>query len=130
MPKSKPETQEEKWNRIAKLEKAIKDKYGESATINPASLWTEAKERDYIEQLKKQTSQEIQETPNETEINGFYIAKRLITKETSRECPICGEFSFHIRDDVFMQKYECCYKCYIIHHEGERSKTKKEDKIK
>ena len=36
-------------NYIAKLERAIKQKYGTEAIQNPASQWDEQKEKEYIE---------------------------------------------------------------------------------
>ena len=41
-------------NYIAGLEKAIEKKYGLQATINPASYWTPEKEKEYLQQLKKE----------------------------------------------------------------------------
>ena len=35
---------------IAKIEKAIAQKYGEEATHNPRRFWNEDKEQEYIEQ--------------------------------------------------------------------------------
>ena len=40
-------------NDIAAIEKAISKKYGDEAIVNPKSLWDEDKEKDYIEQVKK-----------------------------------------------------------------------------
>ena len=39
-------------NEIAKIEKAIKQKYGEEAIQNPKNSWSEEKERKYLENLK------------------------------------------------------------------------------
>ena len=38
---------------VGKVEKAIADKYGEEATVNPRSLWDEEKEEQYLEQAKE-----------------------------------------------------------------------------
>ena len=39
-------------NDVASVEKAISKKYGEETIINPKSTWDEAKEKEYIQQLK------------------------------------------------------------------------------
>ena len=53
------------WNYIAKLEKAISQKYGKLATRNPKSDWDENKEKQYLEQLKELAEKErkIEEFP-------------------------------------------------------------------
>ena len=40
-------------NQIAKIEKAIADKYGEDAITNPKAFWDENKEKEYLEQMKE-----------------------------------------------------------------------------
>ena len=42
----------DKQEYVAKLEKAISQKYGEEATHNPRRFWDEEKEKQYIEQSK------------------------------------------------------------------------------
>ncbi len=44
---------EKDYNYIAKIEKAIQDKYGEETVQNPRSNWTDEKEEEYIQQAKK-----------------------------------------------------------------------------
>lgn len=44
----------DKQEYVAKLEKAISQKYGEEATHNPRRFWDEEKEKQYIEQSKAQ----------------------------------------------------------------------------
>ena len=39
-------------NEIAKIEKAIKEKYGEEAIQNPKGSWSKEKEDKYLEELK------------------------------------------------------------------------------
>ena len=39
-------------NRIAAIEKAIAEKYGNEAVQNPKGNWNEAKVKDYLEQSK------------------------------------------------------------------------------
>jgi len=102
-------------DRIAGIEKVIKEKYGEEAIVNPRSLWDDEKERNYLEQLRKVTAQHYQKTekPDKVDNDGFFISKKLLNRESERECPVCEIYSFDVRDDVYMSKYECCFKCYV-----------------
>jgi len=47
------------------------------------------------------------------ETNGFLVSKQLLNKDNTRNCPVCDVYSFEIKDDLYMDKYECCYSCYI-----------------
>jgi len=111
---------EKDWDYIARLEKAIKAKYGEDAILNPKSNWTEEKEQEYIEQLKEIAKKETirKEQTDKVEKDGFFIAKNLITKKSKRICPICDIYSFKANDDLYVNKYGCCFKCYIQWIEG------------
>ena len=111
---------EKDWDYIAKIEKAIKQKYGDEAIQNPANFWDEQKEKDYIEQLKELATKEeaYEEQTEKVEINGFLVPKKLLSKEGKKKCLTCGSFCLKINDDISMVKYECCYECYIQHVEG------------
>tara|TARA_R100000008_G_scaffold61556_1_gene38900 strand:- start:832 stop:1227 length:396 start_codon:yes stop_codon:yes gene_type:complete len=104
---------------IANMEKAIAKKYGMEATINPKFYWNSDKEKDYLEQLKEavELDREQEHKTEKVEINGVLISKKLLNKETERKCPVCSIYSFDVRDDVYMSKYDCCWKCYIQHVE-------------
>jgi len=115
-------------NYIVKLEKAISKKYGEEAIQNPRKHWNDEKEEDYQEQIKKIYEKDLRkEIQNEKiEVDGVLISKKLLNKEpTRRICPVCSEYSFSIGDDVYMKKFDCCYKCYIqwVEHREERWET-------
>ena len=107
-------------NYVVKIEKAISEKYGEETIVNPKSLWSAEKEDEYIQQLKEvdKKYRNLQEKKEKIEVNGVLISKKLLNKDNNRTCPICDTYSFKIRDDVYMNKYECCYKCYIQWIEG------------
>ena len=103
-------------NDIAKFEKAIAKKYGPEAIENPRKYWNDEKEKEYQEQLKKLAKKERlnEEKDDKVEQDGFLISKKLLNKETTRRvCPVCKTYSFKIKDDVFMNKFDCCYDCYI-----------------
>ena len=100
---------------IASVEKAIAQKYGTDTIQNPKSNWTDEKEREYLSQLKKFSENERRQQDQEekVETNGYFISKKLLNKETNRTCPVCDTYSFNLKDDVYMSKFECCFKCYI-----------------
>ena len=98
---------------IAAVEKAIAEKYGEQAIINPPSLWSKEKEQEYILQQKELAASADDSMNEKIEVDGVLIPKKLLNRETNRTCPTCGEYSFKSIDDVYMTKYECCHKCYI-----------------
>jgi len=112
---------------IAKIEKAIADKYGEKAIQNPASFWDEEKEKDYLEQLKELEveRQEKVDYEEKVEVDGFFVSRKLINKETNRSCPVCNKYSFSTNDDVYLNKYECCFSCYIKYVEGREKRWNK-----
>tara|TARA_Y100000004_G_scaffold161309_1_gene189294 strand:- start:82 stop:480 length:399 start_codon:yes stop_codon:yes gene_type:complete len=100
---------------VVKLEKAIAEKYGKEAIQNPKSGWTPEKEKEYIEQVKKiqEKRNQKQNASEKVETNGFLINKKLLNREQKRNCPVCESYSLEMRDDVYMTKFDCCFKCYI-----------------
>ena len=80
--------------------------------------WTDEKEKAYVAQLKDLYKADTAEEAEETEIDGVFINKKLLNKESSRSCPVCLTYSFKSNDDVYMSKFECCEKCYIQWIEG------------
>ena len=105
---------EKNLDQIAALEKAIAEKYGEEAVINPRSTWDEDREREYLEQKKKfykkvKRNEEYQE---KIEINGIKVSKKLLNRESLKSCPVCENFPKTSMDDVCLIKFECCSVCY------------------
>jgi len=102
-------------NKVAEIEKAIAKKYGKETITNPKSFWTDEKEEEYLEQLKEFYKEEYKKKEQKEKVkkDGFFLPKNLITKENKRKCPVCGIFSFEIKDDLYMNKFECCFDCYI-----------------
>ena len=108
-------------NDIAKFEQAIAKKYGPEAIEDPRKHWNDEKEKSYQDQIKKlaQKERSFEEKDDKVEVDGFLISKKLLNKDTTRRtCPVCKTYSYKIRDDVFMNKFECCYNCYIQWVEG------------
>jgi len=109
---------------IARLEKAIKDKYGEAAVENPAKYWDEEKEKDYLQQLKQHVEkQKSQEASTAFEnVDGVLISRKLIKTERNLICGVCSSKLSTAKDDIYSLKFDCCEKCYIqyIEHREER----------
>ena len=100
-------------NYVVKIEKAISDKYGEETIENPKSHWNDEKEKEYVKQLKDLYKERRTKEDVQVEVNGVFIAEKLITKESKRSCPVCDTYSFKSNDDIYMAKFDCCEKCYI-----------------
>ena len=117
-------------NYIARLEQAIAKKYGKETIQNPRSTWTQEKEQKYLEEIKEIHKQELQnKTYNEKiEANGFFVSKKLLTNKEDRTCPTCFVYSFEQKDDVYMNKYDCCYRCYLKFVEGKEERWQNIDK--
>ena len=88
-------------------------KFGKQSIVNPKSRWNDEKEKEYLEDLKEFYSEEFKEAEDKINEDGFFITRNLINKEINRVCPVCETYSFSGRDDLYMNKFECCYKCYI-----------------
>jgi len=107
-------------NLIAKFERAIAEKYGAITVENPRANWNEEKERKYLKEIKElsKIEKKRQQEVEKIEKDGFLVSKKLINKESDRVCPACFEYSFNIKDDVYMNRYDCCSKCYVQFVEG------------
>ena len=105
---------------VARYEQAISRKYGKESVQTPLSTWDDDKEQQYLEQSAELylKQQKIQEQKDKIEIDGFLLSKKLVSKDTNRICPVCSEYSFNSRDDVYMSKFDCCFTCYIQFIEG------------
>ena len=100
-------------NQIAKVEKAMSKKFGKESIVNPNSGWDDEKEKQYLENLREFYSEQSKQDEDKINEDGFFIARNLINKEINRVCPVCETYSFSGRDDLYMNKFECCEKCYI-----------------
>ena len=100
---------------IARYEQAISKKYGKESVQTPLSTWSDDKEQEYLKQSEELYSkqQKIEEQKDKIEIDGFLLSKKLVSRDTNRICPVCLEYSFNSRDDVYMNKFDCCFHCYI-----------------
>ena len=105
---------------LIKVEKAIQEKYGDEAIQNPKNNWDKEKEKDYLSQIKELSRNE--KVKEKVEVDGVLLPKKLFIKESERTCPVCEVYSFNEKDDLYMAKYKCCHRCYIINVEGREEK--------
>jgi hypothetical protein len=112
------------YNKIAKYEKAIAEKYGKEAIANPKQHWNQEKEKEYLEQMRKfyREVEERKRDSEEREISGIRITGTIVARETNRQCPVCSVYSFNTKDDLYMSRYHCCFGCYINYVEGRESR--------
>jgi len=111
---------EDKQQYIAKLEKAISQKYGEETINNPKRFWNDEKEKEYLDQSleERQKFAKLTDAQTKVEQDGFLINKKLLTRDHNRACLVCEKYSFHPRDDLYMNKFEACFGCYVQYVEG------------
>jgi|TARA_R100000081_G_C4785791_1_gene154440 hypothetical protein len=108
---------------IAKLEKAIAEKYGAETIRHPKAEWDSEKENEYLKELKT-NYRHTEEEQEKEEVNGVLISKELLSRETKRSCPTCNTYSFKSVDDLYMTKFDCCFDCYIQWVEGREERWK------
>ena len=111
-------------NYAVKVEQAIAKKYGDETVKNPKALWDDEKEQQYLDQLKESYYVDQDPDYDKTEVDGVFIPSKLLKEESRRSCPVCNTYSFKSNDDVYMTKFECCYKCYIQWVEGREERWK------
>ena len=111
-------------NYAIKVEQAIAKKYGEATVQHPKRDWNDKKEQEYLEELRDFYRYDESGINDEEEINGVFIHKKLITRNSKRSCPVCNIYSFKSNDDVYMSKFDCCEKCYIKWVEGREERWK------
>ena len=107
-------------NKIAAIEKAIAERYGDDTIQSPRANWDEDKEKEYLSQMKEfyKKIDKNDAHQEKIEINGIKVSKKLLNRESLKTCPVCGSFPKKSMDDVCLLKFECCSKCYIQYVEG------------
>lgn len=115
------------FDKIAAVEKAIAEKYGEEAIQNPAANWDKEKEEIYIEQMKAlyEKTQNNERHQEKIDINGIKVSKKLLNRESLRSCSVCGNFPKKSMDDVCLVKFDCCARCYIQYVEDREERWQK-----
>ena len=108
-------------NYIASLEKAISEKYGKEAAQDFRSEWSKEKEEEYLSQLQETNT----DSPIKFEVikqGDVLIKKRKKTTHCDRTCPVCKTYSFSSKDDLYMNRFKCCWLCYEDFVVGNESK--------
>ena len=103
------------FNKLAAFEKAIAERYGTETVQNPKANWNEAKEEEYLQQMRAfyQKTQQNEAWQEKIDVNGIKISKKLLNRESLKCCPICNSFARRSMDDVCLVKFDCCHGCYI-----------------
>ena len=117
------------YDYIASIEKAIAEKYGKETVQDFRAEWDEKKEDNYLEQLKE-VRKNIPTSPSnsvEVRLDDYSTIRRNKYKNLSRICPVCKTYSFSMKDDLYMNRFDCCFGCYIDFVE-DREDRWKEDK--
>jgi hypothetical protein len=113
------------YDQIAAIEKAIAEKYGKDTVQDFRSDWSPEKEKEYLNQLKEANTTKNKNTSKVKVISGIEIKTNSIGRKKERICPVCKTYSFSGRDDLYMNRFKCCYECYVdfVAHEEERWKN-------
>lgn len=114
-------------NKIAAIEKAISQKYGKETIVNPRANWDENKEKEYLSQMKEHylNIQKTEQWQEKVEVNGIKISKKLLNRESLKNCPVCGSYPKKSMDDVCLVKFDCCNNCYIRYVEDREERWQK-----
>jgi len=105
---------------VFRLEKAIEEKYGKEAVVNPKSKWNKEKEREYLNELKNFYRESIED--EKVLYNGILVSKKLFSKDKNISCSACGKYSFENIDTFYLNKWDTCFDCYIQYIEGREEK--------
>lgn len=97
-------------NEVAKIEQAIENRWGKEAVENPASHWDDQKEKDYLEQLKEQTTKQEKSSITK-EKDGILITSKLFIDRKADKCPVCFDFRMSDIDKVLIKKKGHCQRC-------------------
>ena len=111
-------------NEIAKIEKAIKEKYGEEAIQNPKNKWDKEKEKKYLKSLERVYSKKLNNSHQIESREGFILKDRTNFENPKSTCPVCSKFSLLSKDDLYMTKFECCFQCFVQYVEGREERWK------
>jgi len=107
-------------NYVAKLEKAIIDKYGEKGIHNPRSDWNPEKEKEYLRELKQINEKHFAQELQQQKVNkdGVLLSKKLLMRSGNTSCPICTRYDLKARDEIFILRWQCCERCHIKYVDG------------
>jgi hypothetical protein len=118
------------YDRLAAIEKAISEKYGKLATQDFRSFWEPEKEEEYLKQLKERRQTQENTKPHEEtiEVGNITIKRKNKNQSKNRTCPVCKTYSFSLKDDLYMNRFSCCYRCYVDFVEQDEAAWKRGDR--
>jgi len=103
---------------IAAIERLFAKDYGEKSTKNFRSNWNEEKEKKYLSQLNSFSKRIKSKDSIKVDVGGVLIPKAVMGKKSNRSCPVCKTYSFSSKDDLYMNRFKCCFDCYIEFVQG------------
>ena len=114
------------YNYIAAVEKAISEKYGKDTAQDFRSTWAPDKEKKYLEQLGHRRKKRIKKQRKKFSSTSGDVEIKTSRKVSiaDRSCPVCITYSFSSADDLYMNRFKCCNKCYINYVEFREERWK------
>ena len=112
------------YNYIASVEKAVSEKYGQVAVQDFRNQWHPEKEKEYLQQLQEQKTVKKSVSWTKYKVGDILISKRRTEDNGDRSCPVCKTYSFSTKDDLYMNRFKCCFLCYIDFVDREEEKWK------
>ena len=110
---------------IAAVERLFAEEYGKQATRNFRSDWNEIKEKNYLTQLRQASENRKKEDSSKIDVGGILIPSKVLEKKNNRTCPVCKTYSFSSKDDLYMNRFKCCFVCYIDFVQGREERWDK-----
>ena len=55
----------------------------------------------------------LNQSRDKIDVNGIKVSKKLLNRESLKNCPVCGALLKSVKDDVSLIKFDCCNTCYI-----------------
>lgn len=107
-------------NEKERLEKAIREKFGEEAVQNLKNGWNLEKEKNYKEQVAKVQYREQSDYNEEHREN--FIIKSKIKNHITKKCIVCEHYIYKKNDFYSYLKFNTCEHCYIQYIEGREDK--------
>jgi len=107
------------YNYIAAVEKAISEKYGKDTVQDFRNDWQESKEKIYLQQLKDRRYKlnNIKNKKRTVVVGDIEVRTTKSSERANRSCPVCKTYSFSSKDDLYMNRFQCCEKCFVEHVE-------------
>ena len=107
------------YNYIAAVEKAISEKYGKDTVQDFRNDWQESKEKIYLQQLKDRRYKlnNVKNKKRTVVVGDIEVRTTKSSERANRSCPVCKTYSFSSKDDLYMNRFQCCEKCFVEHVE-------------